>query len=120
MSWGRRFCPCSSSAISGHLASAAGVGPVRWPFVTFRGTNVEVALAGPDSFTGIDLVLASAGATVTKELAPFIRKSGAILIDNSSAFRMDPDVPLVVPEINGDAVKLGTTASSPTPTAWRS
>ena len=80
------------------LASARSAGRT----VTFRGKKVEVKPAGPDSFTGIDLVLASAGATVTKELAPSIRKSGAILIDNSSAFRMDPETPLVVPEVNGD------------------
>jgi aspartate-semialdehyde dehydrogenase len=52
----------------------------------------------------VDLVLASAGATVTKELAPAIRRSGAILVDNSSAFRMDPAVPLVVPEVNPEAL----------------
>jgi aspartate-semialdehyde dehydrogenase len=81
------------------LASARSAGRT----VTFRGKNIEVEPAGPDSFTGIDVVLASAGATVTRELAPAIRKSGAILIDNSSAFRMDPAIPLVVPEVNGDA-----------------
>jgi aspartate-semialdehyde dehydrogenase len=81
------------------LASARSAGRT----VTFRGKDVEVKPAGPDSFTDIDLVLASAGATVTKELAPAIRKSGALLIDNSSAFRMDPETPLVVPEVNGDA-----------------
>jgi aspartate-semialdehyde dehydrogenase len=79
------------------LASARSAGRT----VTFRGSNVEVKPAGPDSFTGIDLVLASAGATVTRELAPAIRKSGAILIDNSSAFRMDPETPLVVQDPRG-------------------
>ena len=76
------------------LASARSAGRT----VPFRGKRVEVKPAGAESFYGIDLVLASAGATVTRELAPVIRKSGAILIDNSSAFRMDPDTPLVVPE----------------------
>lgn len=82
------------------LASARSAGRT----VTFRGKDIPVEPAGPDSFTGLDLVLASAGATVTRELAPAIRKSGAILIDNSSAFRMDPDVPLVVPEVNPEAL----------------
>jgi len=80
------------------LASARSAGRT----VTFRGKTLEVQPAGPDSFSGMDIVLASAGATVTRELAPAIRRTGAILIDNSSAFRMDPDTPLVVPEVNGD------------------
>ena len=82
------------------LASARATGRT----VTFRGRQVPVEPAGPHSFGGLDLVLASAGATATKELAPAIRKSGAVLIDNSSAFRMDADVPLVVPEVNADAL----------------
>ena len=82
------------------LASARSAGKT----VTFRGKDIGVEPAGPDSFTGIDLVLASAGATVTKALAPAIRKSGAILVDNSSAFRMDPSVPLVVPEVNPETL----------------
>ena len=82
------------------LASARSAGRT----VKFRGKELPVDPAGPDSFSGIDLVLASAGATVTKELAPAIQKSGAILIDNSSAFRMRPDVPLVVPEVNPETL----------------
>ena len=82
------------------LASARSAGKT----VTFRGKDITVEPAGPDSFKGIDLVLASAGATVTKELAPAIRQSGAILVDNSSAFRMDPSVPLVVPEVNPETL----------------
>lgn len=82
------------------LASARSAGRS----VSFRGTDIAVTPAGPDSFAGIDLVLASAGAAVTRELAPAIRKSRAILIDNSSAFRMDPDVPLVVPEVNPETL----------------
>jgi aspartate-semialdehyde dehydrogenase len=80
------------------LASARSAGRT----VTFRAETLEVEPAGPDSFSGIDLVLASAGAAVTRQLAPAIRRAGAVLIDNSSAFRMDPDTPLVVPEVNGD------------------
>ena len=82
------------------LASARSAGKT----ITFRGKDLKVELAAPEAFEGIDLVLASAGATVTKELAPAIRKSGAVLVDNSSAFRMDPTVPLVVPEVNPEAL----------------
>ena len=82
------------------LASARSAGQT----IRFAGKDIAVEIAGPDSFTGVDLVLASAGATVTRALAPAIRKSGALLIDNSSAFRMDPDVPLVVPEVNPEAL----------------
>src|SRR4029450_6820969 len=78
------------------LASARSAGKT----VKFRGKDVKVELANPEAFAGIDLVLASAGATAAKELAPSIRRSGAILIDNSSAFRMDPTVPLVRAEVN--------------------
>src|SRR5258708_4867814 len=55
-------------------------------------------------FSDIDICLMSAGGTVSKEWAPKIAAQGAIVIDNSSAWRMDPDVPLIVPEVNADAV----------------
>jgi aspartate-semialdehyde dehydrogenase len=58
------------------------------------------------SFDGIELVLASAGGAVSREFAPSAVKAGAVVIDNTSAFRMDPDVPLVVPEVNADALHL--------------
>ena len=68
---------------------------------TFRGQQLTVKqLQHNDDFKGIDIVLASAGAGVSKEFAPDITKYGAVMIDNSSAFRMDDDVPLVVPECN--------------------
>ncbi|MCS6815435.1 MAG: aspartate-semialdehyde dehydrogenase, partial [Cyanobacteria bacterium] len=57
------------------------------------------------SFEGIDLVLASAGSSTSRDWAPTIVQAGAVMIDNSSAFRMDPNVPLVVPEINSEAAK---------------
>lgn len=82
------------------LASARSAGRT----VQFGGSEIPVEPAGTNSFHGIDLVLASAGATVTRELAPAIRKSGAVLVDNSSAFRMHPEVPLVVPEVNPEAL----------------
>src|SRR3569623_896281 len=55
-------------------------------------------------FSRVDIVLMSAGGSVSKEWSPKIAQAGAIVIDNSSAFRMDPDVPLIVPEVNPDAI----------------
>ncbi len=66
----------------------------------FRGRDVEVVELTHDSFAGIDIALFSAGGSVSKEFAPSAARAGAVVIDNSSAFRMEPDVPLVVPEIN--------------------
>ncbi|MDE7411018.1 MAG: aspartate-semialdehyde dehydrogenase [Paramuribaculum sp.] len=70
---------------------------------TFRGKEYEVKLlCHGDDFKGMDFVFTSAGASVSKEFAADITRYGAIMIDNSSAFRMEHDVPLVVPEVNGD------------------
>jgi len=73
----------------------------------FRGKKLTVKeLKHNDDFKGVDIALTSAGAGISKEFAPTITKHGAIMIDNSSAFRYDDDVPLVVPEVNaGDAKK---------------
>lgn len=70
----------------------------------YRGKDVTVRLLRdePDDFKGVDFVFASAGASVSKKYADVITRHGAIMIDNSSAFRMDADVPLVVPEVNGE------------------
>lgn len=69
---------------------------------TFRGTEYTVKeLQHNDDFKGIDIVFTSAGAGISKEFEKTITKHGAVMIDNSSAFRMDEDVPLVVPEVNG-------------------
>ena len=71
---------------------------------TFRGkehTVVELT-HNPELFRGIDIAFTSAGASTSREYADTITRHGALMIDNSSAFRMDPDVPLVVPEVNGD------------------
>jgi len=73
--------------------------------LTFRGEALPVQAVQPDSFQGVDLVLASAGGSISKAWATTIVQAGAIMIDNSSAFRMDPTVPLVVPEVNPDAAK---------------
>jgi aspartate-semialdehyde dehydrogenase len=78
------------------LASAKSVGKT----LGFKGEQVPVDLLSNDSFRGIDLVLFSAGAGTSKQFASRAAESGAVVIDNSSAFRMDEDVPLVIPEIN--------------------
>ena len=66
----------------------------------FRGEEVTVIAASDSAFEGLDIVLGAAENAIAKRYAESIKKSGAVFIDNSSAFRMDPDVPLVVPEIN--------------------
>jgi aspartate-semialdehyde dehydrogenase len=71
----------------------------------FKGGEVVVEELGPRSFEGVDIALFSAGASASREYAPIAARSGAVVIDNSSAWRMDPDVPLVVPEVNIDAAK---------------
>ncbi|MBL8755624.1 MAG: aspartate-semialdehyde dehydrogenase [Planctomycetes bacterium] len=70
----------------------------------FRGEQVPVEVLGADSFRGIDLALFSAGGTVAKEWAPVAVRAGAVVVDNSSHFRLDAGVPLVVPEVNAGAV----------------
>ena len=69
----------------------------------FRGKDFVIELLGHnDDFRGIDIAFVSAGASVSKEYADTITRHGTLMIDNSSAFRMDPDIPLVVPEVNGE------------------
>ena len=68
--------------------------------VSFRGDEVNVHVLTKDSFRGVDVALFSAGTDVSKEYAPIATEAGAVVIDNSSAWRMDPRVPLVVPEVN--------------------
>ncbi len=70
--------------------------------VTFRGERLPVEEAGENSFRGMDLALFSAGASASRHFAPIAASAGAVVIDNSSAWRMEPGVPLVVPEVNGD------------------
>ncbi|MEW5800791.1 MAG: aspartate-semialdehyde dehydrogenase [bacterium] len=72
--------------------------------VTFNNEEIVVRELKDDSFEGVDVALFSAGASVSREFAPKAVKSGAVVIDNSSAFRMDDDVPLVVPEVNPEAI----------------
>ena len=72
----------------------------------FMGGEVTVQRLKPDSFAGADIALFSPGATVSREFAPHAARAGAVVIDNSSAFRMDADCPLVVPEVNPRDVDL--------------
>lgn len=72
--------------------------------VQFNGQSVDVQALGPNSFKGVDVALFSAGGSVSTEYGPIAANSGTVVIDNSSAFRMDADVPLVVPEVNPDAI----------------
>ena len=83
------------------LASARSAGKK----VTFRGEEITIKELTHDSFAGIDVALFSAGGGISKEFAPSAAAAGCVVIDNSSAFRMDPEVPLVVPEVNPEAVK---------------
>lgn len=71
--------------------------------VPFRGGEIEIQAATPEAFEGVTFALFSAGAAASRELAPAAAARGAVVIDNSSAWRMDPEVPLVVPEVNMDA-----------------
>ena len=80
------------------LASAKSAGGT----VSFKGEDVKIEEAREDSFAGMDFVLGAVKNPMSKRFAPAIVNSGAVYIDNSSAFRMDPEVPLVVPEINGE------------------
>jgi aspartate-semialdehyde dehydrogenase len=68
--------------------------------VPFAGGALTVEELKPGSFAGVDVALFSAGASVAREFAPIAARAGAVVIDNSSAWRMDPDVPLVIPEVN--------------------
>ena len=71
----------------------------------FKGQPVTVEETTPESFDGVDIVLSSAGGSVSKKFLPEAVKRGAVCVDNTSAFRMEPDVPLVVPEVNEAALK---------------
>ena len=86
--------PCDELLLFG---SARSAGQMR----TFRGEEIEIKeLQHNDDFKGVDIALVSAGGSVSREFAETITKHGALMIDNSSCFRMDDDVPLVVPEVN--------------------
>lgn len=78
------------------LASARSAGKT----VRFKGKDITIEEATPDSFQGVQIAFFSAGGDISKELVPAAVKAGAVCIDNTSAFRMDPETPLVVPEVN--------------------
>ena len=82
------------------LASERSVGKT----LTFKGKEIPVQLLSKDAFAGIDIALFSAGATRSFDFAPAAAAAGAVVVDNSSAYRMDPEIPLVVPEVNPHAI----------------
>ena len=102
---GRELLACLSCSPLGRgplrlFASARSAGTT----LPWRGATAPVLAAGPDVFRGVDLAFFCAGGEVSRELADAAVAAGAVVIDNTSAFRMSPDVPLVVPEVNGDAL----------------
>ncbi|MCX8089654.1 MAG: aspartate-semialdehyde dehydrogenase [Verrucomicrobiae bacterium] len=94
----RRNFPVSRLTL---LASARSVGKT----LRFRGEDIPVRELTKDSFKGVDLALFSAGSGISREFAPIAARDGCVVVDNSSAFRMDETVPLVIPEINAADVK---------------
>lgn len=83
------------------LASEGSIGKT----IEFNGSEIPVEVLESDSFEGIDLALFSAGSTISRQFGPIAARAGVVVIDNSQAFRMEPDVPLVVPEVNPDALE---------------
>ncbi|MEI8248597.1 MAG: aspartate-semialdehyde dehydrogenase [Lentisphaerota bacterium] len=83
------------------LASVRSVGKK----LTFKGTEIAIEELNHDSFKGVDIALFSAGAGISKEFRKSVVSAGAVMIDNSSAFRMEDDVPLIVPEVNPEDIK---------------
>jgi aspartate-semialdehyde dehydrogenase len=83
------------------LASARSAGKT----VDFRGETIMIEELTERSFDGVDIALFSAGGSTSRKFSPAAVKAGAVVIDNSSAFRMDPDVPLVIPEINAHRIR---------------
>ncbi|PTX58637.1 aspartate-semialdehyde dehydrogenase [Melghirimyces profundicolus] len=73
--------------------------------VRFNGGEVTVQEATPEAFEGVDIALFSAGGSVSEKFAPEAVKRGAVVVDNTNAFRMDPEVPLIVPEVNKEEIK---------------
>src|SRR5258705_6078822 len=83
------------------LASARSAGKT----IDFRGEKVVIEELDESSFDGVDIALFSAGGGISRKFAPVAVKAGAVVVDNSSAFRMDPNVPLVIPEVNGNRIR---------------
>jgi aspartate-semialdehyde dehydrogenase len=95
----RRRFPLSKLTL---LASARSVGKR----LSFRGQEIAIEELRNDSFQGIDIALFSAGGSISREFAPAAVRAGCVVVDNSSAFRMDDSVPLVVPEVNAADIQL--------------
>jgi aspartate-semialdehyde dehydrogenase len=74
--------------------------------VTFLGKEIQVEVLTKDSFKDVDIALFSAGGSISKEFGPIAAAAGAVVVDNSSAWRMDPEIPLVVPEVNPQDIAL--------------
>jgi aspartate-semialdehyde dehydrogenase len=83
------------------LASARSAGKT----IDFRGEKIVIEELTEKSFEGVDIALFSAGGSISRKFAPAAMKAGAVVVDNSSAFRMDPNVPLVIPEINAGRIR---------------
>ena len=83
------------------LASARSAGNT----IDFRGQKIVIEELNENSFDGVDIALFSAGSAIARKFAPIAMRAGAVVVDNSSAFRMDPDVPLVIPEINASRIR---------------
>jgi aspartate-semialdehyde dehydrogenase len=103
---GREFVGCIESrglplASLKLLASARSAGKTQ----IFRGQELVIEELTEDAFKGVDIALFSAGSAISKQYAPIAVKAGAVVVDNSSAFRADPAIPLVVPEINARRLK---------------
>ncbi len=103
---GREFVGCLESrgiplASLKLLASARSAGQTQ----SFRGQTLTIEELKEESFNGVDIALFSAGSGISKQYAPIAVKAGAVVVDNSSAFRADPAIPLVVPEINAHRMK---------------
>lgn len=92
-----RGFPCEELRL---FASARSAGRT----LTWQGADIVVEDAATADYTGLDIALFSAGASTSRELAPKVAAAGVLVIDNSSAWRMDPEVPLVVAEVNGQAI----------------
>lgn len=84
-----------------------------------RGEEVEVVALTEEAFDGVDIAMFDTPDDIAARWAPIAASKGVVVVDNSAAFRMDPDVPLVVPEVNPHAARVRPRASSPTRTARR-
>ena len=94
----KRNFPVSSLKL---LASERSVGRK----LVFKGKEIAVELLRPEAFDDVDIVLSSTSGTLSKQVSPAAVERGAVVVDNTSAFRMDPNVPLVVPEVNPEDIK---------------